>query len=346
MSAAQPANPAAMLSTFNAGAASQAATVAQGGMARGSVPRPAVAAEQIQSEARGPFGEFVLNFREHRAAWISTWILLAMVAICLVLPYALPSPEALDAKLLDARAPGTGGHLLGTDTIGRDVLSRLVHAGRISLLIGLMVAVFAATIGALVGITAGYFGGKVDQVLMWIVNVLLTIPSLPLLIALSSVASSDSGAAAKIFKSVPPEWRIIVIMSVLGWMAISRVVRSQVISLRQQEFVEAAIALGGSHVRVMFVHILPNTVSVLAVFTTLTVSTAILSESTLSFLGLGVTLPTATWGNMLNDARDVFIVVQYWWLAWFPALAILVTVLCVNFIGDGMRDAFDPKARR
>jgi peptide/nickel transport system permease protein len=214
------------------------------------------------------------------------------------------------------------------------------------LLIGLMVALISATVGGAVGIAAGYFGGKTDERIMWCVNVLMTIPSLPLLIALSSVAASEEGTAAKLFASIPPEWRIIVIMSLLGWMGISRVVRSQVMSLRKQEFVEAAIALGGNHRRVMLVHILPNTISVLAVFTTLAVSTAILAEAALSFLGMGVMPPTATWGNMLFDAKDVFTVVEYWWMAWFPATAILVTVLCVNFIGDGLRDAFDPKARR
>jgi peptide/nickel transport system permease protein len=329
------------VTTFNAGPARRAAELA------GTRVEPATGGTaQADAPARSQLQEFVQGFREHRAAWVSTWVLLAMAATCVLLPLVLPwNPTQIDYAVLDARAPSLA-HPLGTDTLGRDVLARLVNAGRVSLLIGLMVALFAASVGALVGITAGYFGGRVDASLMWLVNVLLTIPSLPLLIALSAVAAGESGDAARIFRAVPPEWRIIVIMAALGWMAISRVVRSQVITLRRQEFVEAAEALGASHARIMGVHILPNTVSVLAVFTTLTVSTAILSESTLSFLGVGVALPTATWGNMLNEARDVFIVVEYWWLAWFPALAILLTVLCVNFIGDGMRDAFDPKARK
>jgi peptide/nickel transport system permease protein len=226
------------------------------------------------------------------------------------------------------------------------VLARLASAGRISLLIGLAVALISATFGGTVGLLQGYFGGKTDARLGWIVNILMTIPSLPLLIAMSSVASSEGSRAGEALRAVPAQWRIIIIMSILGWMAISRVVRSQVISLRRQEFVEAAEALGAKHSRIMIIHILPNTVSVLAVFTTLAVSAAIMGESSLSFLGLGVSPPTATWGNMLLEARDVFTAVQYWWLTWFPALLILTTVLCVNFIGDGLRDAFDPKARR
>lgn len=308
--------------------------------------RDSAAAAPASADGRTQWKIFRDSFAEHRAALVSLFVLATLSLACVVLPALLPwTATQVDFGLLTAAGP-SASHPLGTDAIGRDVLARLASAGRISLLIGLMVALISATIGASVGICAGYFGGKVEDRLMWVVNVLMTIPSLPLLIALSSVAASEQGAAAAIFKAVPPEWRIITIMSLLGWMGISRVVRSQVISLRNQEFVEAATALGASHWRIMLVHILPNTVSVLAVFTTLAVSTAILGESALSFLGMGVQPPTATWGNMLLDAKDVFTVVNYWWLAWFPAMAILVTVLCVNFIGDGLRDAFDPKSRR
>jgi peptide/nickel transport system permease protein len=212
-------------------------------------------------------------------------------------------------------------------------------------MIGLSVAFISATVGATIGTVQGYFGGATDRRLGWIVDILMTIPSLPLLIALSSIAQSPDSSIGRALGHVAPQWRMVFVMCLLGWMAISRVVRSQVVSLRKREFVEASIALGADARRVMLVHILPNTISVLAVFTTLAVSAAIMTESSLSFLGLGVQLPTATWGNMLLDARDVFTAVQYWWMAWFPALLILVSVLCVNFIGDGLRDAFDPKAR-
>jgi peptide/nickel transport system permease protein len=326
------------------------AVVASPAAAAESIVRPGgwvgSTADEVKGDSRTQWQVFVESFRDHRAAWVSMWILVGMTLACIALPFVLPwSPEEIDYDILSATAPSLA-HPLGTDNLGRDVLARLLAAGRISLLIGLMVSLISATIGATVGVVAGYFGGKVDEGMMWFVNVLMTIPALPLLIALSSVAASETGAVAGIFNAVPPEWRIIIILSLLGWMAISRVVRSQVISLRKQEFVEAAIALGGSSSRVMIVHILPNTISVLAVFTTLTVSTAIMYESSLSFLGLGVTPPTATWGNMLLEARDVFTALKYWWLTWSPALAILITVLCVNFMGDGMRDAFDPKAKK
>ncbi|MCW2926466.1 MAG: transporter permease [Thermoleophilia bacterium] len=285
-------------------------------------------------------------FSGHRAAYVSLFVMLTLTAACIFLPLVLPwSSTQVDFDVLAATPPSMA-HPLGTDAIGRDVLARLMEAGRISLLIGLSVALLSATVGATIGMLQGFYGGAVDTRLGWLVNILMTIPPLPLLIAMSSVVNSEGSRAGDLLGAVPAQWRIIFIMSLLGWMAISRVVRSQVVSLRQREFVEASIALGAHDRRVMLVHVLPNTVSVLAVFTTLAVATAILGESTLSFLGLGVALPTPTWGNMLLDARDVFTAVQYWWLTWFPAALILVSVLCVNFIGDGLRDAFDPKAAR
>ena len=310
------------------------------------VTRPLPAADQqMGSPARSQRQMIWDSFRSHRMAFIGLCTLGAMAVICIVLPLVLQDPTAIDTKLLRATPP-SAAHPFGTDQLGRDVLSRLVNAGRISLLIGVMVALFSAVIGSVVGTMAGYFGGWVDSSLMWIVNVLMTIPTIPLLTALAVLVASDTSKVGFIFGKLPSEWRIIMVFVALGWLGLSRVVRSQVMSLREQEFCEAARALGAGHSRVMFVHILPNTVSVIAVFTTLAVSGAIIGESALSFLGFGVQPPTATWGNMLNEARDLFTILQYWWLAWFPALSILVTVLSVNFIGDGVRDALDPKSMR
>jgi peptide/nickel transport system permease protein len=300
----------------------------------------------VASDERGQLRVIWDAFSAHLPARISLFVMLGLTLACIVLPWVLPwSSTEVDFHVL-AATPPSAAHPLGTDAIGRDVLARLAEAGRISLLIGLSVALISATMGALVGTLQGFYGGAVDARLGWLVNILMTIPSLPLLIAMSSVVNSEGSRAGDLLGKVPAQWRIIFIMSLLGWMAISRVVRSQVVSLRRREFVEASVALGATDRRVMVVHILPNTISVLAVFTTLAVASAILGESTLSFLGLGVALPTPTWGNMLLDARDVFTAVQYWWLTWFPAALILVSVLCVNFIGDGLRDAFDPSKAR
>lgn len=317
----------------------------------GAVRSPSAAAENIATDPLASATEnqwktVWRNFREHKAAFWSLVVIGTLTLSCIFVPFMLPwNTTEFDTQNIAATGPSMS-HLLGTDANGRDVLARLLSAGRVSLLIGLMVALFSATMGAIVGVIAGFYGGKTEERLMWFVTILMTIPSFPLLIAMASVAASPSGGAGQFLQKIPVQWRIIIIMSMLGWMGISRVVRSQVKSLKNQEFVEAARALGASNSRIMVVHILPNTVSVLAVFTTLTVSTALLGESSLSFLGLGVNPPTATWGNMLLEARDIFTAVQYWWLTWCPALAILVSVLCVNFIGDGLRDAFDPKNRR
>lgn len=306
---------------------------------------PAAEEAGLAPQSRSQRQQFWDSFRSHRAAFFGLIIFSAIALSCVFLPFVLQSPTDIDTNILAATPPSMD-HLLGTDQIGRDVLSRLVNAGRKSLLIGLFVALIAAGVGSTVGVVAGYFGGWVDATLMWFVNVLMTIPSIPLMIAVAVLVATPESKLGPLFKAVPEEWRIIIVLSALGWMGISRVVRSQVLSLSQQEFCEAAIALGARHPRVMFLHILPNSVSVIAVFTTLAVSGAIIGESALSFLGFGVQPPTATWGNMLSEAKDLFTILEYWWLTWFPALMIFVTVLSVNFIGDGVRDALDPKSMK
>lgn len=285
------------------------------------------------------------SFRAHRAAFVGLCVLGTMVVLCTVLPFFLAPPDQIDMAVLGYQAPSSS-HLLGTDALGRDVLSRLVNAGRTSLAIGVSVAFGAAVLGSLVGVSAGYFGGKVDSGLMWFANVMMSIPSMPLLLTVAVIVANEESKVGPIIQKVPEWARIALVLIMLGWMGVSRVVRSQVVSLRNQEFVEAAIALGATHKRVMAVHILPNCVSVLAVFTTLAVSSAIIAESALSFLGFGVQPPAATWGNMLAEGKGLITILQYWWSVWFPALAIFVTVLSVNFIGDGVRDALDPKTQK
>jgi peptide/nickel transport system permease protein len=285
------------------------------------------------------------SFRAHRAAFIGLCVLVTMILVCALGPFVLQDPNAIDMKVLGYQAP-SAHHLLGTDAIGRDVLSRLVNAGRISLSIGFTVAFGAAALGAIVGVVSGYFGGLTDSALMWITSVIMSIPSLPLLMTVATLVASPDSKIGPFLRHVPEWGRIAFVLVSLSWMGISRVVRSQVVSLRGQEFVEAALALGGSHKRVMFVHILPNCVSVIAVFTTLAVSGALIAEAALSFLGMGVQPPTATWGVMLSEGRDLFTILNYWWVVWFPALAIFTTVLSVNFIGDGVRDALDPKTQK
>lgn len=324
------------------------ATTAAAGTARTTINLPGQASADSQTmtaPSRTQLQQTWDSFRAHRAAFISLCVLTTMIVVCAVGPFVLQDPDAIDMAVLGYSAPG-GDHLLGTDAIGRDVLSRLVNAGRTSLAIGFAVAFGAAALGAAVGVSAGYFGGRVDSILMWIANVIMSIPSMPLLLTVAVIVASPDSKIGPLIDGIPEWMRIAGVLVALGWMGVSRVVRSQVVSLRGQEFVEAAEALGASHTRIMTVHILPNCVSVIAVFTTLAVSGAIIAESALSFLGFGVNPPAATWGNMLAEGRDLFTILQYWWVVWFPALAIFTTVLSVNFIGDGVRDALDPKAQK
>jgi peptide/nickel transport system permease protein len=222
-------------------------------------------------------------------------------------------------------------HFMGTDDIGRDVFSRVLFAGRISLTIGLSVAILAEIVGMTLGSIAGYFGGRVDDVISRIVDLWLTLPTLPILLVLSTYFR-EGGIPMLIF-----------IIVLLGWTTACRVVRGVVLSLRNQEFTEAARALGISNFEIIFRHMLPNALAPIIVGVTLAVGNAILLESALSFLGFGVRLPTATWGNMLQNAQsDMFLAP---WKAIIPGFFIFITSLSFNFMGDGMRDALDPKLK-
>jgi peptide/nickel transport system permease protein len=218
---------------------------------------------------------------------------------------------------------------LGFDALGRDVLVRIIYGARVSLFIGVVSTSVALVIGVLIGLFAGYFGGKVDAVLSGFMDVVLSFPFL--LTALTLVA---------IFS--PSVYISIMIIAFFGWVYIARIVRGQVLSLREKEFIEAARSLGASDLRIMFGDVLPNLVAPIIVYSTLLIPTNILAEASLSFLGLGVKPPTATWGQMLAESQDVYTVA--WWFFVFPGIALLITVLAFNLLGDGLRDALDPRA--
>lgn len=231
-------------------------------------------------------------------------------------------------------------HLLGTDGNGMDILTRLMYGGRISLIIGFVVVVIETFIGVLLGGIAGYFGGWVDNLIMRIVDIVYCIPSMPLYIILGSVMD---------FLKVEPKIRIFVLMiilAILGWTGIARMVRGQILSLREQEFMTATEALGISVKRRIFKHLVPNVIPQLTVIATMNLGSIILVEATLSYLGLGVKFPYASWGNIINAVNNIYVMTNYWFV-WIPAgLLILITVLGFNFVGDGLRDAFDPKMKR
>jgi peptide/nickel transport system permease protein len=269
------------------------------------------------------------KLRRHRLAMASLVIVLIMTIVCFAAPLIAPFEfDAID--LANIRQAPSLEHWMGTDDLGRDLLTRVLFGGRVSILIGILAAVFGTAVGALVGAIGGYYGGRLDSVLMRITDVAYAIPTLPLLIILSSYTRASGISMA-------------IIIGLLSWMATARVVRGEVLSIKQMLYVEAARGLGASNFRIITRQVLPNALGPIVVGATLAVGYAIILESSLSFLGLGVQPPTPTWGNLLMDAQSTMATKP--WLTIFPGLAILLVVLSVNFIGDGLQDALDPTGR-
>ena len=270
------------------------------------------------------------RLRRHRLASVSVVILLAATVACAAAPWIAGYDfDAIDLGSI-RQAPSLE-HWAGTDDLGRDLFTRLLYGGRVSILIGVLAALIATVAGSAIGAIAGYFGGWLDNVLMRFTDIVYSIPTLPLLIVLASYTAATASSMA-------------LVIGALSWMTTARVVRGEVLSIKEMAYVEAARSLGATHARTITGHILPNAVGPIVVGATLTVGNAIIVESSLSFLGLGVQPPTPTWGNMLMDAQATMASTP--WLSIFPGLAILVVVLAVNFIGDGLQDALDPTARQ
>jgi len=270
------------------------------------------------------------NFKRHKVAVIASVLFILMAVACFAAPVV--APYEFDAINLSAiRKPPTAGHWMGTDDLGRDLLTRILYGGRISILIGILSALVGTSLGALIGAIAGFYGGRLDNLLMRFTDIAYSIPTLPLLIVLSSFSNS----------AVPV---MVLIIGFLSWMPTARVVRGSVLSVKEKEYVEAARMIGAPDGVIIWQHILPNIAGPIIVGATLGVGNAIIIESSLSFLGLGVQPPTPTWGNMLMDSQATM--ASKPWLTIFPGLAILFIVLAVNFIGDGLHDALDPTLRR
>lgn len=253
---------------------------------------------------------------------ISVILLLALLAP-LVAPY---DPNAIDVQaiLLSPSAQ----HWMGTDALGRDIWSRMLYGARISLLVGIVAVGIATSIGILLGAIAGYYRGWVDTVLMRLVDIMLSIPTFFLILAVIAFLT-------------PSIWNIMIVIGLTSWMGVTRLVRAEFLSLRHREFVLASQTLGANDVRLIFKHLLPNSLTPIIVSSVLGVASAVLVESGLSFLGLGVQAPQASWGNILTDGKEY---IQFaWWLSLFPGLAILITVLGYNLLGEGLRDALDPR---
>lgn len=276
------------------------------------------------------------KFKKNKVAMAGLIILILMVIAVALAPYLTPyDPYEMDFTKVNKKP--SKEHILGTDELGRDYLTRILYGGRISMKVGLFAVIIQVIIGSLVGGLAGYYGGWVDNLLMRLVEIVMSFPFMPLAITISAVVGVR----------VKPEQRMYIVMMIIGllsWPGLARMVRGQILSLREQEFILAAKALGIRDRKIIWRHLIPNTVGYIIVSATLGMAGAILSEAGLSFLGLGVTPPVPTWGNLVQNARDMYVLKNRVWLWLPPGLCIFMAVMSINLLGDGLRDAIDPKS--
>lgn len=268
------------------------------------------------------------RLRKNKMAMVGLSVLLFMVVIALLTPVIAPYPYAAQNLDLGASPPSTA-HWLGTDIFGRDQLTRIMYGSRISLMVGFIATTVALLIGVLWGATAGYLGGRTDALMMRIVDVLYALPFTIFIILLTVIFGSSM-------------LLLFLAIGAVEWLTMARIVRGQVLTLKQQEFVEAAVALGLSPWKIISRHLIPNTLGPVIVYTTLTIPSVILLESFLSFLGLGIQPPESSWGSLISDGVESM--EEYPWLLVFPALTLSITLFSLNFLGDGLRDALDPRA--
>jgi len=275
-----------------------------------------------------------MNFWEtlykNKLALTGSGIVLLLFLLSLFAPWIAPyDPGQIDLK--NVLASPSLSHLFGTDQLGRDVLSRMVWGARISLKVGFAATGVAIIIGTLLGAAAGYYGGWIDSIIMRFVDIMLCFPTFFLILAVIAFLE-------------PSIWNIMIIIGLTGWMGVTRLVRADFISLRERDFVQAARSIGAGDLRIIFLHILPNAMASILVAATLGIAGAILTESALSFLGIGVQPPTPSWGNILTAGKDNIDIA--WWLSLYPGLAILITVVGYNLLGEGIRDSLDPRLKK
>lgn len=276
-----------------------------------------------------PRGRFLHAFRQNRLSWFGLALLAAIVLAALLAPLLAPH-DPLEQNILARLEPPSSQFWLGTDSYGRDVLSRLIYGARISLAVGFIAVLIAMAVGTAIGVVTGYVGGLFDQIVMGVLDVVLSFPTLLLGLMIAAML----GASLE---------NLIIAIAVTEVAPFARVARAPTITLKQRDFIEASRSYGCSPLRIMFRHILPNMVSDVVVVSSLWMASAIRTEASLSFIGLGVPPPTATWGGMIREGFEN--ILDGWWLAVFPSLAILATVLALNLLGDALRDASDPRSR-
>ena len=285
------------------------------------------------------------RFFRHRIAVTGLLLLSLIIVFVIAGAFVFSENYANELSLKDKFQPPSLNHLFGTDGVGRDVLARTIWGGQISLMIGVVSVSISILVGTIVGLLSGYFGGWVDGLLMRFTDALLSIPTLVLLLLFSRSLVGNTTTLNLFGREFSASIiAIVLIIGLLNWMRLAHIIRAQVLTLKEQEFTTAAIALGAHHARIILRHVLPNCTAPIIVNATLGIGSAIVTEAYLSFLGFGVLQPTATWGNILTGAQARLGEVPWVWL--FPGLLIILTVLSINFIGDGLRDALDPRSVR
>jgi len=276
------------------------------------------------------FGDFIQRLVKNRMAMAGLVVVAIFFAVALSANYLAPYPPD-DIDTTNILADPSRAHWLGTDVLGRDVLSRIIHGAGVSLSVGFVAVGISTLIGVLLGAVSGYYGGAVDKTVMRFVDVMLCFPSFFLILAVIAFIG-------------PSIWNIMIVIGVTSWMGVTRLVRAEFLSLRERDFVQAAVSQGAGDLRIIFLHILPNAMAPVLVAATLGVASAVLVESSLSFLGIGVQPPDPSWGNMLTEGKDNIEIA--WWLSVFPGCAILITVMGYNLLGEGIRDSLDPRLKR
>jgi peptide/nickel transport system permease protein len=314
----------------------QISAVAEGLELAGRAPDAVLAAEEEGARPRGQWALVWRRFRRHRLAVLGLAILAVMIFASLAAPLVAPyDPDKQDRVLARFGQPAapSWAHPFGSDNLGRDYLSRTIYGSRVSLVVGFVSTAIVIAVGTVLGALAGYAGKWPDTAIMRFSDVFLAFP--PLLFLMAALSTVES-------RSV---WTIALANAIIGWMPVARLVRGEFLTLRTREYTEAARAIGASAPSIVFRELLPNAMGPLIVAATLSIPGAILLESTLSFLGFGIQPPTASWGNMLNRAFEQMRASGAWWIGFFPGLMIALTVLSFNFVGDGLRDALDPRSK-
>jgi peptide/nickel transport system permease protein len=286
------------------------------------------------------------RFRKHRLAMIGAVGVILLFIFVIGGSIIVPETGSNNTELVNRLAEPSAQHWFGTDSIGRDVFNRVIYGGQISLFIGLLAVFLEVSLGTIIGGAAAYYGGWVDAVLMRVTEAMLSIPSLFLLIVLAKFIGKNVGQVTIGGRTFSGSIGIVIlVIGITSWMYLARIVRANVLSLKELDYISASKALGANSRRIFFSHLVPNTLGPIIVAATLGLAGAILTEAYVSFLGLGVQQPTSTWGNMMQQAQS-FLIRGAWWMWVFPSAFIVITILCINLMGDGLRDALDPRSSR